>query len=440
MVSFKSRHATILLVLVHFTVGIWSIQAQEPRSLSTPEVTRQVENLINNPDEVSIKGGRVSTAASHFQGMGVLADGTFVMSHGEGSLKGKNRDYGYLYFVNPVTRKYLGEIDFKIPSDVKAYPSGIQACGNIIAVSVASQGWTGVKFFEYSNFDSVEELTHLELEWQGGGTVENVALAWHPDLSRYVLAVKGRKVYLSDSDDLTDTNTQFQEIGDINIKLAEAGHALIHESGNRFYLFGLGRYGDDEDSPNGFTVSPLTIASGGVDSSWAGTEYELEDSAGNFRWAGTANVNNSGNLEIIAAPREQNALGRSSYGIWTSETGSPPPGKKTFKLTVTGVVCYKTSERGEDEIFLKFGNGDRYPTDKQIDIDDDSGSNRWRLVASVTFLEGTTMALTLMEHDHVADDILVEHTVAATANADARVIGRGDGSEYRIYYKVTEVK
>jgi hypothetical protein len=96
-----------------------------------------------------------SAAEDHVQGMARLANGNYVFSHSTWGW-----EQGLLVFSRPNNDAIYKQ--FGLGSYTQSHPSGVQACGNIVA-TINQDPVVSVHFFDATDQDNPVELTHLRI-------------------------------------------------------------------------------------------------------------------------------------------------------------------------------------------------------------------------------------------------------------------------------------
>lgn len=402
-------------------------------------VEAQVSSLLNHSAEVNLKGGYSSEAWTHLQGMAALDNGCWVLAQ---DVKGDGT--GELVCVDPAARTRVHIETMSFPGK-SGFPSGLQGCGNLLVATTARN--KQLRFYDYNDPSKPVYLSHLTVDVNQ--TVENVGLVWHPVARRYYLFCKANhesaRMWVSSSSDLLRASTRFEGGRDLlgaTVPFGEAGAALIYEvtTGSLYCLsFGAAPTGET-DEENDFAVSRITsdkplstMTSRDTMTVSDVGYYKLTDGSGSFRWGGTAWVTPSGRIQVIATPRDYKLLGSSDFGTWTSSISDTAA--DTYRLTIERIYCHETDEGGEDELYLKFSDGSRYPTSGAHSMnEDDSRLENWYVNHSIRF-SGAAMRCTLMEDDNIGDDNLGSFTVPADERSGIEPLSGSDGY-YVVYWRV----
>lgn len=452
----KSCSQRYLHFLILFFLGLGlgagkvdQVHAAEPHSDSAYDVPAAVTSLEgSSPKTYGMYGGVALAQPGHIQGVAVV-NGMWAVS-----MDRRGKKSGEIHFIDPLTR--TGRIDnhyFTINFVDKGYPSGMQGDGEYLAIAIAPpKGYSAdrrILVYHVASDRNVKAMEHLEIEdpfrGNGGGGVEFVGMAYHPRHRRhYLVATTGTEtnLYRSTHSDLGSSTDWDPVTLNGSVPKGEAGIALIYDgkSGNSgFYVLSLGDDGSsDAKGENAFSVTKLKEVSPD------GTEFradppgyhDLNDGSGSFRWGGTAVALGNGRLQVIAAPREYKATGKSNFGVWTS---SAPQGYSTsnqaVKVKILWVKCIETTERGEDEIYLIGTDGTRKPAGETSYHNIDDG-DVWK--PGTTFSSSSKLSISLMEYDTENDLDLIGTFSVSTGKTKGEYTQKlkGDGGEYEVRIKV----
>ncbi len=279
-----------------------------------------------------------SAAADHVQGMARLANGNYVFSHSTFPW-----EQGFVAFSRPNNDAVFKQYGWE--SYTQSHPSGLQACGNILA-TINQDPAVSVHFFDATNPDNPVELTHLRITNYGcfdcdlDTGIDAVGLVYNEAEQKHYLTLSkgseaGREdgpvwLFKSNGLPLTDPNCEFTYDNDWFFRTftAAAGFNLLYdESGNmyaaamyrtdpggeerirltRFYIETIpNRYYTITDSngndftytAQGDTVKTIFV----TDIALSGSGY-YNNSVPGFRWGGGIAVNNPNSIDVFASSR-----------------------------------------------------------------------------------------------------------------------------------------
>ena len=265
----------------------------------------------------------------HINGMAVLVDGSYVLSH---SLTFGNG--GWLLLADPDS----GNFNFNEFTGFN-YQSGLQGCGNILIAGTRAKD-NSLKFYLKSG-STLKELAQSI----SGDTWENAALAYHAAFGRHYAVANGY-LFESNGKALDDPEIEWLRIGQsshrrgkegsialrpgyrnaatFNLPNGEGGGTSLlyepanstHPNGRLFYLvlqpswravlyeilFPMMNSESESCSQlNTQKIDSITLKTPSKET--YSVVDKIEDSRPQFRWAGSAAVTTSGELMVVASGR-----------------------------------------------------------------------------------------------------------------------------------------
>ena len=297
-------------------------------SNACPDVGSRMNALKNNAWKDPISGGISSLAQTHIQGMAILPDGKWLLTHNSGKTVFESwSSYGHFLEVSTSGAVYKKTHTFPFFDYSKSYPGGAQACGNIVAVSTVAA--KKIEFFDFSD-GTATPLYHLRLD----SGAETVGLVYHHQHRCHYVYDKNGNLFKSNGKPLTDTDCKFTKQNYTNgkkllVRNAEAGLNLVYESkSGSIYTFSLGSSRNYSDAHHTFALGRISFDKNSAATLEHLTYVTLKGEVGKFRWGGGVYVRSNGELQIITTPRDL-PLGGASFG--RNESSSGPPVKVDAK-------------------------------------------------------------------------------------------------------------
>ncbi len=350
----------------------WSFAAVTAKAQNTPDAgkvkTAFKEALllaVSREKYVEIDGPSISvelSVGSHVNGMAVL---TYEGRVNHGLVEWVVVNYpnfdgkkGRLIYWNTKSGA-ANLVEFSMDSGTgdqkRGFPACMQADRGYLVVGTGESGYA--KFFDFTSPSAgVKELTWLEIPV--AGMVENVGIAYHPELRKYIAYARngdGGQFWLSvgnDGPNLSKASKWEKVNALLDVPFGEAGTPLMHLSGNMFALLSLGTDKDNDSYAFKLSFIELTKQGGGsfnlafepVAGQYSFRAVGEGGGAPSFRWGGTARVVRTPDqtqlsVELLAAPKRLDASGNyyKWYGSVKVDRSSRPNGPESAASTDTRI-------------------------------------------------------------------------------------------------------